>query len=122
MLRRPPRSTRTDTLFPFTTLFRSVPISITSVSGDLLETRGITTNLQLTEAVPGLRMERVGNSTVPSIRGVTTFTTIQGSSPNVAMSLDTIYLGASQTGTFAARKSTRLNSSQYCEHSTQSYA
>src|SRR3546814_1921061 len=24
MLRRPPRSTRTDTLFPFTTLFRSV--------------------------------------------------------------------------------------------------
>src|SRR3546814_10525329 len=25
MLRRPPRSTRTDTLFPYTTLFRSVP-------------------------------------------------------------------------------------------------
>src|SRR3546814_20767886 len=24
MLRRPPRSTRTDTLFPFTTLFRSI--------------------------------------------------------------------------------------------------
>src|SRR3546814_1026534 len=27
MLRRPPRSTRTDTLFPFTTLFRSVQLS-----------------------------------------------------------------------------------------------
>src|SRR3546814_12079883 len=26
MIRRPPRSTRTDTLFPYTTLFRSVPI------------------------------------------------------------------------------------------------
>src|SRR3546814_1763103 len=26
MLRRPPRSTRTDTLFPYTTLFRSRPI------------------------------------------------------------------------------------------------
>src|SRR3546814_768110 len=26
MLRRPPRSTRTDTLFPYTTLFRSVPV------------------------------------------------------------------------------------------------
>src|SRR3546814_19491331 len=25
MIRRPPRSTRTDTLFPFTTLFRSLP-------------------------------------------------------------------------------------------------
>src|SRR3546814_15243691 len=26
MLRRPPRSTRTDTLFPYTTLFRSRPV------------------------------------------------------------------------------------------------
>src|SRR3546814_15191317 len=26
MLRRPPRSTRTDTLFPYTTLFRSAPL------------------------------------------------------------------------------------------------
>src|SRR3546814_13939992 len=25
MIRRPPRSTRTDTLFPYTTLFRSIP-------------------------------------------------------------------------------------------------
>src|SRR3546814_4779223 len=33
MIRRPPRSTRTDTLFPYTTLFRSV--EITKVSGDL---------------------------------------------------------------------------------------
>src|SRR3546814_8445644 len=27
MIRRPPRSTRTDTLFPYTTLFRSLPRS-----------------------------------------------------------------------------------------------
>src|SRR3546814_9900027 len=27
MIRRPPRSTRTDTLFPYTTLFRSVEIA-----------------------------------------------------------------------------------------------
>src|SRR3546814_5288492 len=27
MIRRPPRSTRTDTLFPYTTLFRSMPES-----------------------------------------------------------------------------------------------
>src|SRR3546814_6916721 len=26
MIRRPPKSTRTDTLFPYTTLFRSLPI------------------------------------------------------------------------------------------------
>src|SRR3546814_1823993 len=28
MIRRPPRSTRTDTLFPYTTLFRSVSVAI----------------------------------------------------------------------------------------------
>src|SRR3546814_8055380 len=33
MIRRPPRSTRTDTLFPYTTLFRSL--------GDLLERRAL---------------------------------------------------------------------------------
>src|SRR3546814_13194265 len=28
MIRRPPRSTRTDTLFPYTTLFRSLVVSL----------------------------------------------------------------------------------------------
>src|SRR3546814_10133037 len=28
MIRRPPRSTRTDTLFPYTTLFRSVQLAV----------------------------------------------------------------------------------------------
>src|SRR3546814_9635109 len=28
MIRRPPRSTRTDTLFPYTTLFRSLPLEV----------------------------------------------------------------------------------------------
>src|SRR3546814_6683754 len=28
MVRRPPRSTRTDTLFPYTTLFRSDPLQV----------------------------------------------------------------------------------------------
>src|SRR3546814_6424892 len=30
MIRRPPRSTRTDTLFPYTTLFRSIDIQLRS--------------------------------------------------------------------------------------------
>src|SRR3546814_4399139 len=30
MIRRPPRSTRTDTLFPYTTLFRSAPAPVLS--------------------------------------------------------------------------------------------
>src|SRR3546814_1594422 len=36
MIRRPPRSTRTDTLFPYTTLFRSAPTACThTVSGSI---------------------------------------------------------------------------------------
>src|SRR3546814_18425409 len=34
MIRRPPRSTRTDTLFPYTTLFRSVDAAIIGISKD----------------------------------------------------------------------------------------
>src|SRR3546814_5852231 len=34
MIRRPPRSTRTDTLFPYTTLFRSVDHIGTGADGD----------------------------------------------------------------------------------------
>src|SRR3546814_8797338 len=30
MIRRPPRSTRTDTLFPYTTLFRSISVIMTT--------------------------------------------------------------------------------------------
>src|SRR3546814_2028357 len=33
MIRRPPRSTRTDTLFPYTTLFRSVLKGVLDVAG-----------------------------------------------------------------------------------------
>src|SRR3546814_16926518 len=32
MIRRPPRSTRTDTLFPYTTLFRSLAVSLSAAS------------------------------------------------------------------------------------------
>src|SRR3546814_19960611 len=32
MIRRPPRSTRTDTLFPYTTLFRSLAVLLPSVA------------------------------------------------------------------------------------------
>src|SRR3546814_7463397 len=40
MIRRPPRSTRTDTLFPYTTLFRSGPDSSFAVAPVLLAQTG----------------------------------------------------------------------------------
>src|SRR3546814_7386645 len=39
MIRRPPRSTRTDTLFPYTTLFRSSRSSLTSLSASPVRSR-----------------------------------------------------------------------------------
>src|SRR3546814_2881997 len=44
MIRRPPRSTRTDTLFPYTTLFRSLPnvsYTKTNFTGSSFTIRGI---------------------------------------------------------------------------------
>src|SRR3546814_1316081 len=36
MIRRPPRSTRTDTLFPYTTLFRSPPVDRDRLAGQII--------------------------------------------------------------------------------------
>src|SRR3546814_10869442 len=40
MIRRPPRSTRTDTLFPYTTLFRSARVSAADLRAFLAHRRG----------------------------------------------------------------------------------
>src|SRR3546814_17759335 len=45
MIRRPPRSTRTDTLFPYTTLFRSVLAFYQVVARFLLETPSVWTEV-----------------------------------------------------------------------------
>src|SRR3546814_3314447 len=66
MIRRPPRSTRTDTLFPYTTLFRSLKVG-ESCSGDragFVERQAGTTRKQVaagiavTEADQEIRLDR----------------------------------------------------------------
>src|SRR3546814_1245300 len=44
MIRRPPRSTRTDTLFPYTTLFRS-PVAVVVLAAAALPPGAATTGL-----------------------------------------------------------------------------
>src|SRR3546814_15871710 len=47
MIRRPPRSTRTDTLFPYTTLFRSIPARVgrKKITPKLYNNSGLATSI-----------------------------------------------------------------------------
>src|SRR3546814_17655618 len=61
MIRRPPRSTRTDTLFPYTTLFRSVEVE--TVSGNItIDSRGERVNRLSSSTVSGNATLQVGRS------------------------------------------------------------
>src|SRR3546814_9007375 len=82
MIRRPPRSTRTDTLFPYTTLFRSVayakknPTAVSFASGGKGTSNQLST--ELLKAVTGAPMGHVpyrgcGPAMVDLIAGHVTF-------------------------------------------------
>src|SRR3546814_9359219 len=58
MIRRPPRSTRTDTLFPYTTLFRSEPLRL----GQALRVRVVRAEHHL---VPADGVDDVGDASLP---------------------------------------------------------
>src|SRR3546814_19874751 len=60
MLRRPPRSTRTDTLFPYTTLFRSRKIHVgkVAVGGDAPISVQTMTNTTTADAAATIRQIR----------------------------------------------------------------
>src|SRR3546814_5863468 len=60
MIRRPPRSTRTDTLFPYTTLFRAVDLlGLQAVSTFVVE-RDVERVLPAGELIRGLRAVEQG--------------------------------------------------------------
>src|SRR3546814_4950211 len=52
MIRRPPRSTRTDTLFPYTTLFRSANLTRDSIPGVILHATAVSNLLNADELKP----------------------------------------------------------------------
>src|SRR3546814_8454145 len=77
MIRRPPRSTRTDTLFPYTTLFRSVPESgrimlrphLCIASGVECDSRGLDVTLrQLAALLAVLLKDATHRSSLPLVR------------------------------------------------------
>src|SRR3546814_4793045 len=66
MIRRPPRSTRTDTLFPYTTLFRSPSTIVTSPSGDASATISAITFDDGAASSDGLTMIALPAASAPS--------------------------------------------------------
>src|SRR3546814_10910869 len=67
MIRRPPRSTRTDTLFPYTTLFRSVVAAL--VSGHSESDLGALVNAVL-GGQPGEAERQIANAALDGIAGI----------------------------------------------------
>lgn len=68
-----------------------VPLSVTALSGERLEASGIDDTYDLQLVTPGLRVERLGAYTQPSIRGVTAQSTSPGAEANVALYVDGVY-------------------------------
>src|SRR3546814_9354210 len=97
MIRRPPRSTRTDTLFPYTTLFRSL---LSSRSVVRLDAERMDKKLEHWRGVIVSACEQSGRTLIPSLNEPAALLTWLDQSPTDGMRL-----------TLEDRKSTRLNSS-----------
>src|SRR3546814_10739838 len=111
MIRRPPRSTRTDTLFPYTTLFRSARLSLICVN-PLFHDLGHTTRIfchQTLDSVP-LSVIAFTRSWQQNALRPTEADAIIGQFAIQAAHASQLYIPqASQL--LGDRKSTRLNSS-----------
>ena len=68
-----------------------IPVTVTAVSGDLLEARGIQQSTQLSEIVPGLTFTRSASVGLPVIRGVGSTGVSGGDESNVATYVDGVY-------------------------------
>src|SRR3546814_13529548 len=100
MLRRPPRSTRTDTLFPYTTLFRSEQLQFARTLGEV--------NPLGEDGVSKISLDPKVSSTADYTRGAF-YWHIDGA--NDVVPAKATMLTAKVLSDEGDRKSTRLNSS-----------
>src|SRR3546814_8369928 len=104
MLRRPPRSTRTDTLFPYTTLFRSVLDTDVAMAVD-----GVATfRAYQSDRFLGCGFDDIGDNHIRAPTGKNT----GGSAADTAACARHDIAALLQSG--LDRKSTGLNSSHQC--------
>lgn len=81
-------------------LLEEVPISITAISGEAIADANIYSANQLSQLVPGLRIDSAGYFAQPTIRGIGSSIAAVGVSSNVATYVDGFYV-ASQNSTDA---------------------
>lgn len=81
-----------------------VPITITSVSQDSLESAGVKQLTDLNRLVPALRFDKTGVFTQPTIRGVGTAITTSGGGPNVATYVDGFFTPSAANTDFQLMK------------------
>src|SRR3546814_6690742 len=128
VIRRPPRSTRTDTLFPYTTLFRSArrPLGLVAgvvgrrpvarcagrVRGEYLDLGARRGECVSRRPLSPRHRARRGDAGAPAVLETRSSLRREGSDgqrrPDAALGL---VLSRARTGEGADRKSTRLNSS-----------
>src|SRR3546814_11398641 len=97
MIRRPPRSTRTDTLFPYTTLFRSEKVEGVRV-------------LRIPFEHPAVKLLGVGQPSL-SVQLDAALQRLLGRHLRQMRRADRLLLGLGGAPALLDRKSTRLNSS-----------
>src|SRR3546814_12571197 len=107
MIRRPPRSTRTDTLFPYTTLFRSLPQVFSRMPKAPYEIRRVPPEIEI-GAPGGSAQAGTPDGSRPGIF----FINLRDTAEWPRYTLPTLAYHEGAPGhLFEDRKSTRLNSS-----------
>ncbi|MEJ2458943.1 MAG: TonB-dependent receptor [Novosphingobium sp.] len=77
---------------------QDVPIAVTAVTSSSLQARGITTSENLTNAVPGLQINRYGSTVTPYLRGVGALAGSPNQVNSVATYIDGIYIATPNGG------------------------
>src|SRR3546814_13134585 len=113
MIRRPPRSTRTDTLFPYTTLFRSAPVDAYL---DAFNKHLVANQTLLQAVLPGMRQAQWGRivnvistSVKEPIPGLGVSNTIRGAVASWANTMSRELDAGGKIGRASGRESVRTS-------------
>src|SRR3546814_2491074 len=111
MIRRPPRSTRTDTRFPYTTLFRSLEVVLgegsVRLTGDT-DTPAGQLNLRSDDVIVAT-LDAIAD--VAAAGGIDAIESRLAQNDGIVSDDGALYAGGIAAGVTGDRKSTRLNSS-----------